>query len=367
MRISLTPTRLLAWLRRCCAVAVAAAGFVMLEAGPAAAHLGDAPAADNFSGAVTSVTPALPEGISVEIIEFGNRLRLSNTTDEVVTVPGYSFEPYLQIGPDGVQRNENSPATYLSLTRDGTTALPERVDPNAEPSWVTVSQESVHEWVDHRTHWTSAVLPAEVRADPGSAHRVIEWTIPLEIGGRTYDVSGVLDWTPPPPGWLSYLILAVLAATGVVAGWVWRSPRLATGLLALACVGSIWHLASTPLAQGGTSTVIYGLLAVSVPTLLVLVLTVFAVRAVRRQSGADPSPSAPYLFGIGGWLLVAEALPDLDMLFRANVSAIGPAWAARSAILLLLGLGVGLAIGSFGLVRRRPKSVRVKPREAAAS
>lgn len=55
----------------------------------------------------------------MEIIEFGNRLRLTNTSDETVSVPGYSAEPYLEISPDGVRRNENSPATYLNLSRDG--------------------------------------------------------------------------------------------------------------------------------------------------------------------------------------------------------------------------------------------------------
>ncbi len=81
----------------------------------------------------------------MEIIEFGNRLRLSNAGDEVVSVPGYSSEPYLEIGPDGVRRNENSPATYLNSRRDGTTPLPERADPQADPSWVSVSSETVYE------------------------------------------------------------------------------------------------------------------------------------------------------------------------------------------------------------------------------
>lgn len=355
------------WLRRCVATTLATAGFVLLVADPAAGHVGDASSADNFSGAVTSVSPELPDGITVEVIDFGNLLRLSNSSDEVVSVPGYSAEPYLQIGPDGVQRNENSPATYLNLTREGATALPERADPNAEPSWVTVSMESVYEWPDHRTHGTATLLPPEVRADPDSAHRIMEWTITLRVEGVPHDVSGVLDWTPPPPTWVPYLILVALAAVGVFAGWVRRSPRLATGIMMLACVGSVWHLASTPLAEGSTSSVINGLLGVSVPTVAVLVLTVFAVRAVRRQSGPNPSNSAPYLFGIGGWLLIVEALPDLDMLFRANVAAIGPAWGARVAILLLLGLGAGLAIGSFGLMNSRSKTVPDKPREVATS
>lgn len=135
----------------------------------------------------------------------------------------------------------------------------------------------------------------------------------------------------------------------------------------LACAGSVWHLVSTPLARGDTSSVVYGLLAGAVPTVAVLVLTVFAVRAARRQSDTGASTSAPYLFGIGGWLLIAEALPDLDVLFRANVAAIGPAWGARLAILLIIGLGAGLAIGSFGLMPSRSKAMTDEASEVAAS
>lgn len=78
----------LTWLRSCMAIALGAAGFVLLVADPAAAHVGDSPAADNFSGAVTSVAPKLPEGISVGIIEFGSQLRLLNASGEVVSIPG---------------------------------------------------------------------------------------------------------------------------------------------------------------------------------------------------------------------------------------------------------------------------------------
>lgn len=340
---------------------------MLLAAGPAAAHVGDSPAADNFSGAVTSVSPALPDGISVEIIEFGNRLRLTNTSDETVSVPGYSTEPYLQIGPDGVRRNDNSPATYLNLSRDGTMALPERADPLASPSWLTVSSESSYEWHDHRTHWMSALLPPEVRADPEVSHRVIEWTIPLEIGGETYEVAGVLDWTPPPPAWLSYAVLVVLLAAGVVVCWVRRSARLAVGLLGVACAGSVWHAATTPIVQTATSSVVYDVVTIGVPTLTVLVLTAFAVRAIRRQSAPAPSGSLPYLTGIAGWLMVVEALPDLDVLFRSNVASVGPAWAARLAVLLLVGLGAGLAIGSIGLLRSRPKAVPDNSHAAVAT
>ncbi|MGI8723351.1 MAG: hypothetical protein ACR2JG_14130 [Geodermatophilaceae bacterium] len=136
-----------------------------------------------------------------------------------------------------------------------------------------------------------------------------------------------------------------------------RSARLAVGLLGVACAGSVWHAASTPIAQNESSSVAYGVVAVTVPTLTVFVLTALAVRAVRRQTVPAPSGPLPYLLGIAGWLMVAEALPDLDVLFRSNVLAVGPAWTARLAVLLLLGLGAGLAMGSIGLLRAQRRTV----------
>ena len=53
----------------------------------------------------------------MRILQFGDELELVNETSTEVVVPGYSDEPYLRIGPDGVWRNANSPATYINLDR----------------------------------------------------------------------------------------------------------------------------------------------------------------------------------------------------------------------------------------------------------
>ncbi len=62
-----------------------------------------------------------------------------------------------------------------------------------------------------------------------------------------------------------------------------------------------------------------------------------------------------------------SALPDLDVLFRANLSAVGPAWLARAALFLVLGLGAGLAIEAIGLRQSRPEALHDNPREAVVT
>src|SRR5690348_9803616 len=92
--------------RRVAAVALALgpllAGPVPLAAGPvpaAAAPFGTSPTgATDFSTVLTGVSPAAA-GVTVEVTENGERLRLVNTGPADVVVLGYLGEPYLRIGP----------------------------------------------------------------------------------------------------------------------------------------------------------------------------------------------------------------------------------------------------------------------------
>ena len=83
--------------------------------------------------------------MTVRILQFGDEFELVNETVTEVVVPGYSDEPYLRIGPDGVWRNANSPATYLNLDRFGRvdaarrtpTPTPSRTGCRSRPSRTT--------------------------------------------------------------------------------------------------------------------------------------------------------------------------------------------------------------------------------------
>ena len=175
---------------------------VLAVAGPARAHVGGGAAGSDFDGELRSVSPELP-GVSVRVLEFGDQLEVVNRTGTELEVPGYSGEPYLRIGPDGVWRNALSPATWLNLDRYGRTPVPDDVDVDAAPRWEQVSTEPQYAWHDHRTHWmTEGRLPPDVAADPTRGHTVFEWTVPLRHGGTGVEVTGELTWDPPPSPWL---------------------------------------------------------------------------------------------------------------------------------------------------------------------
>jgi hypothetical protein len=317
-------------------------------AGPAAAHVGGAAAGSDFDGRVLAVTPEVP-GLRVRVLQFGDELELVNGTSEEVVVPGYEDEPYLRIGPDGVWRNANSPATYINLDRYAQVTLPARADADAEPDWVRLSTEARYVWHDHRTHWMSAAqLPPAVVADPHRAHTVLRWTVPLVHGGDPVDVTGELTWTPPPSPWLVWPLYGAVALLAVAAGLLARTPRPLGVLLLVGAVAALWHAGATPEPAVSVSSHAGAVVSALLPAGTAALVAALGCHAARRGRGAMTGLLAVVL----GWLLLVEGLPDVDALWTANVLSTGPQVAARIAVALLLALGVGLVAGGIAAVRR---------------
>ncbi|MEI4270492.1 hypothetical protein TEK04_02045 [Klenkia sp. LSe6-5] len=315
-------------------------------AGPASAHVGDGRAGSDFDGAVASVTPQLP-GVTVRVLQFGDELEVVNRTGTELEVPGYSGEPYLRIGPDGVWRNRLSPATTINLDRYGRTPLPADADPLAEPDWVQVSTQPQYTWHDHRTHWMSeGLLPPAVAADPTVEHTVLEWTVPMTYGTADVVVAGELTWSPPPPAWLVWPVYAALFALVVLAGV--RGPGPLAGALGVGAGASLWHALATPapaVTQGGH---LGAVLSALLPALLVAAVAVLGVRAARRGRGGLTAVLAV----VAGWLLLVQGLPDVDVLWTSHVLTAGPTLLGRAAVAVLLAGGAGLVVGGVLAARR---------------
>lgn len=150
--------------------AVAAGVTVLASAIPSYAH------EENALQALTviqSVTPQV-DGIEVRIVHMDSpALVITNETPEVVTVFGEKGEPFLQIGPDGVRANVESPTTYRSAAPRRDVSPPD-VDPQAKPEWSRFSEELSWTWFDPR-----------LRFEPGTS----SWQVPITIGDR----EGVID------------------------------------------------------------------------------------------------------------------------------------------------------------------------------
>ena len=332
---------------------------VLAVAGPAAAHVGGEQAGSDFDARVLATTPAVP-GLTVRVLQFGDELELVNETGTDVLVPGYDGEPYLRIGPDGVWRNANNPATYINLDRYAQVDLPAHAGRGAAPDWEQVSTEPHYVWHGHRTHGMSQdVLPPAVAADPGSAHTVFEWAVPLVHGGTDVEVTGVLTWSPPPSPWLVWPLYAGLAVLAAAAGLVARSPRPLGSLLLVGAAAALWHAAATPEPPVSLGSHGGAVVSALLPALTAALVAGLGFRAARRGRGAMTGLFAVVL----GWLLLVQGLPDVDVLWAANVLSNGPQVAARMAVALLLGLGAGCVVGGIAAVRRFREAV--VPRDGA--
>jgi len=162
---------------------------------------------------VTSITPALA-GLSVEVLEFADRLLLRNHTGKTVTIYGYSGEPYVRVLPDGAaEQNSRSPAVYLNTNFYANVTVPPSASANAPPTWGVVDRTGQFEWHDHRIHWMSPVTPPQVK-DTAKRTKIFDWSVPIRIGTQTGAIRGQLFWVPESSKAPVAAIVALIAIVG---------------------------------------------------------------------------------------------------------------------------------------------------------
>jgi hypothetical protein len=195
-------------------------GALLVGAPAALAHQGS----PNFLSQVNSA----PAGVEVSVLSRDDRLLLQNTSGKDVVVEGYEEEPYARIDADGtVAVNTNSKAYYINEERDGQVPVPKGVDSKAPPQWKEVSKTGRFEWHDHRMHWMSKGDPEQVK-DKSVRTKVFDWKVPVEVDGRSSDITGTLFWTPTAGGsvpWALIIGLTLAAIAGLVGLTVLRHRR----------------------------------------------------------------------------------------------------------------------------------------------
>ncbi len=174
----------------------------------------------NYRSYITSVAPNVP-GLSLEVLEFADRLVLSNHTGRTVTVYGYENEPYARVLADGtVEVNTSSPAYYLNQNFYAQVTVPASATAHATPHWTVVDRTGQFEWHDHRIHWMSPVPPAQVK-DKSRRTKIFDWQVPIQVGTRMGAVDGQLFWVPEegtktPVAAIVALVVIVLAGVAFV-------------------------------------------------------------------------------------------------------------------------------------------------------
>ena len=339
-------------------VVILAVAVVFTSAEPASAH-GGGVTATNYETRLLHVSTHVP-GLTVRVIDLGNRIELTNHNRHDVVVVGYDREPYLRVGPRGVFENIRSPAVYLNRTRLGTTHVPASADPRARPVWRRTDTVPTARWHDHRIHWMGFDDPPIVQRDRNATHLIQGWRIDLRWDSRHVHVDGDLRWIPGPSPWP--FLLGALALAGAFAV-LSRTRRWAHALgvgLAVLAAAAVLHLAGLWGVTTGSSL---SHLAVNAYLLGGLAIAVIAL-AVFVRRGADHA--APIALIGGVFLLLAGGLADVTTLSHSQVPATIAPWLDRLAIALVLGAGAGVStIAAFHLPKAPPR--RGGPRRPTGS
>lgn len=279
---------------------------------------------------ITSITPALPDGVRVSIVGGDTFVRLES--DGVrVEVHGYDDEQYLRISPEGVvEINESSVTSVLNGDRYGNVDV-SKMNPEAPPKWRTISTDGVAMWHDHRSHWMSPKQPAAID-DSG---RVLDWNIPLVVAGKQHLVSGTLFirdkasvawWLVGIPALMLALLLAL------------TRRRVFLWLTAIAAVIGIvvGYLEFTGLPDGARITPVLMLFSVGA-----LIISGIGISASRRDGGHYIAISLNA--GAGATLVIVSWL-CFSQVRAAYVPGLDAAWIARTTIPMLMAIGLVAAV-----------------------
>lgn len=149
----------------------------------------------DYRSKITSVSPKTP-GLQLEVLEFADRLLLSNHTGKTIVVYGYEGEPYARVLADGtVQVNTRSPAYFLNQSFYGNVTVPRSASPSAAPRWSVLDRTGQLEWHDHRIHWMSPVPPRQVTYKSRRT-KIFDWQVPIRVGSQRGAIDGQLLWVP---------------------------------------------------------------------------------------------------------------------------------------------------------------------------
>jgi hypothetical protein len=199
---------------------VLALGAITLlgTAGPASAHSANGqpvPYASQYLTAVTGISPATP-GISARVDPRGEWIEVSNTTAKTLIIEGYTREPYLRVGPAGVDANVNAPSWALNHALFGD--LSQLGDSTLAPDWQHQQDDPNASWHDHRIHWMGVQRPPAVAANPTADQLIGHWTVHMTLAGSPLSVTGTLSWIGLAPARHASSTMHLLAAAaGAVA------------------------------------------------------------------------------------------------------------------------------------------------------
>jgi hypothetical protein len=194
------------------ATAPSLAGTLSTESGN---PINDQGSSYDYRSNITSVTPSVP-GLSFQVLEFADRILMTNHSGKTVTIYGYEGEPYARVLANGTaEQNVRSPATYLNTNFYAQVTVPPIANPDAPPKWEVIDRTGQFEWHDHRIHWMSPIPPSQVK-NKSQRTLIFNWKVPIAVGTSKGAIDGQLFWTPENSK--APLAVIILGAVIVIGG-----------------------------------------------------------------------------------------------------------------------------------------------------
>jgi hypothetical protein len=166
---------------------------IALTPEPARAHGGEQLAVPILE----HVAPTVP-GVKIEVAHSVNyQFVARNDSGQPITFLADSGEPFLRIGPGGVEGNFASPTFFDSNDPQGASQFPEQAKPGPDvpPIWRRLAAEPSWGWYDHRLHPADPVLQPEV-VKANKLAVVGRWKVPIRLGDAAGEVAGRFEFRP---------------------------------------------------------------------------------------------------------------------------------------------------------------------------
>jgi hypothetical protein len=288
---------------------------------------------------IESVAPALPDGVTVDIVGSDTFVRVRSVGHDVM-ITGYENEPYMHITTTGdVFVNDGSQTTLINDNRYGNVDTSKFVE-SPNPVWRKIGTDGRAMWHDHRVHWMSAKRPAPI----DSIGTVVAWKVPMSVDGVATTVSGTLFLreTASVLWWLAGFA-ALLCA---VALSVRRRKEFSAVIFLVSIVGVvIGAMQYVGLPNGARITPL--ILMFSTGAAVVAGISML----MQRRSQSSEHIAVSLNTGAGATLIVCAWL-CADQVRAAYVPGVDQEWIVRMLIPTLLGIGLVVTIdGVMRIVR----------------
>ncbi len=288
---------------------------------------------------IESVTPALPDGVAVDIVGSDTFVRVRSVGHDVM-ITGYENEPYLHITTTGdVFVNDGSQTALINGNRYGNVDTSKFVE-SPNPVWRKIGTNGTAMWHDHRVHWMSAKRPAPI--DPMGT--VVAWKVPFSVDGVAITTTGTLFLREKAS--VLWWLAGFAALLCAVALSVWRRREFFAATFLMSVVGVVvGAIQYVGLPDGARIT-----------PLILMFSTGAAVAAaismlMQRRSQSSEHIAVLLNAGAGATLVVCVWL-CADQVRAAYVPGVDQDWLVRMLIPALLGIGLVATIDGVTRIRR---------------